>query len=241
MTTLTPNILDAGTHTASPHGWPDRVNPLISAAQPLLLAAGILPRAAPPESPPQLQQTLIGLLEQFSDTIGGSQPKLLDSAQYALCALLDEILVSTKWGGADWPPYSLLAKYYDQDFAGEEFFPRLEKAGKQRDGNTWLLELYHLCLSLGYSGRFHRRRQTDASINQLRTQLAALIVQIRDHAGPPLSPPIPTVHTSRFAAIPLWIVASVMAALTIAAHQGLSWYLARSSDPLLQAIQAIGR
>ena len=241
MTTPTPNISDPASHPVLPHGWPERVNPLISAAQPLLLAAGILPRAAPPVSPQQLQHTLIELLEQFSDTIGNDQPKLLDSAQYALCALLDEILVSTSWGGADWPPYSLLAKYYEQDFAGEEFFPRLEKAGKQRDGNTWLLELYHLCLSLGYSGRFHRRRQTNASMRQLRTQLAALILQVRDHSSRPLSPPAPSGQTRRFAAVPLWIVASAMAALTIGAHQGLSWYLARSSDPLLQAIQAIGR
>lgn len=223
------------------HAWPQRVNPLISAAQPLLLAAGILPLAAAPESPQHLQQKLIELMEQFDDTISATQPTLLGSARYALCALLDELLVSTRWGGTHWPEHSLLRKYYDQDFAGEEFFPRLEKAGKQRDGNTWLLELYHLCLSLGYSGRYHHHRHTDASISQLRTQLAALILQIRDHPSLPLSPKPVTAQPSRLALIPLWLVAAVMSAVTIGVYQGLSWYLARSSEPLLQAIQAIGR
>jgi len=214
---------------------------LISAAQPLLLAAGILPHAAPPQSVAQLQQTVTALMDQFSNTVDSGQPSLRDGAQYALCALLDELIVSTSWGGPEWPQYSLLSKYYNQDFAGEEFFQRLEKAGKQREGNTWLLEFYHLCLSLGYSGRFHRRRQTDAGIQQLRGQLAALIRQLRSHAGMPLSPPLPSRKTGRFPALPFWVLASVAAAVTIGIHQAMSWYLARHSEPLLQAIQAIGR
>ena len=206
----------------------------------MLLAAGILPRTTRPESTAQLQQILITLLNQFSAEVASSHPSLHDGAHYALCALLDEHIVSTNWGGAEWPQYSLLGKYYNQDFTGEEFFQRLEKASKQREGNTWLLELYHLCLSLGYSGRFQRRRQTEVGIAQLRTQLAALILQIRDHASLPLSPPLPGAQTQRNR-MPLWVIASLMAALTIGVYQGLSWYLARSSDPLLQAIQAVGR
>lgn len=232
---------DSASAAVSHFPWPPRVNPLISAAQPLLLAAGLLSRAVAPDSPHQLQQTLFELMEQFDQSIADSQPDMLDSARYALCALLDETLVSSSWGGAVWPEHSLLGKYYEQDFAGEEFFPRLEKAGKQRDGNTWLLEFYHLCLSLGYSGRFHRRRQTDASIHQLRTQLGALILKLRERPSQPLSPPTSTLPTRKLANIPLWLIAAVMAAVTVGVYQGLSWYLARSSDPLLQAIQAIGR
>jgi len=37
------------------------------------------------------------------------------------------------------------------------------------------------------------------------------------------------------------MVAVVMSAVTVGVYQGLSGYLARSSEPLLQAIQAIGR
>jgi type VI secretion system protein ImpK len=249
MITSTPasSDLDAKSFTNSgatqdaAHNWPERVNPLVSAAQPLLLAAGILPRAESPESIAQLQQTLLSQLQQFTDTLAGSHPDSLDSARYALCALLDEVIVSTSWGGASWPQYSLLAEHYGEDFSGNEFFLRLEQAGKQRSQNTWLLEFYHLCLSLGYSGRFHRRRQTDASIIKLRSQLAALILQRRSSAAAPLSPPAPPPASRKAAAIPLWVIASTIAALTIAAHQGMAWYLARSSDPLLQAIQAIGR
>lgn len=219
--------------------WPQRVNPLTSAAQPLLLSVGLLVDNSPPESPQTLQQALLDHLETFSNTVENSDPKHLDSARYALCALLDETIASTNWGAAVWPDYSLLRQIYNQDYSGEEFFKRLEGAGKEREAGVALLEFFHLCLSLGYSGRFHQRRQTDSRIKHMRSQVASLIEQYRDSAPPALSPPLKLGRQRR--PVPIWIVTTVLAAILLGAYQGMSWHLTQVGEPLLKNIQGMAR
>ena len=212
---------------------------MISEAQPLLLAAGLLAEGTPPDSPRQLQQTLTDALNDFSAAVEASDPGHLHSARYALCALLDETIVSTHWGGIAWPEFSLLHHFHDQDYRGEDFFNLLEKAGRQRHDGILLLELFHLCLSLGYSGRFHQRRQTEASIKYLRSQVAARIEQYRTSAPPALSQPTTLKHQRR--PLPLWILASLLAAFLLSANLGLSWYLSQAGEPVLKSIQDMAR
>jgi len=219
--------------------WPERVNPLISKAQILLLYSGILSSSSPPDSTQQLQQTLTATIDEFSSALDDIDPEHLDSARYALCALLDETIVSTRWGGPVWPDYSLLRQYYDQDYRGEEFFTRIEAAGRQREQGVQLLELFHLCLSLGYSGRFHQRRQTEGRIKQLRIQVASLIDQYREAPAAALSAPIQQQRQRR--RLPIWIMTSLLGALLLGAYQGMSWHLSQVGAPLLKSIQALAR
>jgi len=217
------------------------VNPLIQAAKPLFLAVTLLAQGKPPESPPQLQQHLLDALDDFSAIMEAGHPGLHDDARYALCALIDETILSTTWGAADWADLSLLATVYDEDYSGESFFKRLEKTSRQKTQGVLLLEFFHTCLSLGYSGRFARHRYTPASIEHLRSQVASLIAQYRS-APPPLLSAIPSGNTgSQRAHLPLWIMASLLGALTMGIYQGMSFYLHQWSGPVIDVVQALAR
>ena len=217
------------------------VNPLIQAADPLFLAVALLAQGQRPESPPQLQQHLIDALDDFSAAVEASHPELHDDARYALCALIDETLLSTTWGAADWAGLSLLSAVYDEDYSGESFFTRLEKTSKQKTKGVLLLEFFHTCLSLGYSGRFARHRYTPANIEHLRSQVASLITQYRSAPPPPLSPTPPTYSSGQRTHLPLWIMASLLGALTMGIYQAMSWYLEQWTGPVLDIVQALAR
>lgn len=83
---------------------------------------------------------------------GGFSAEDADEAKFAICAWIDEMLLSIPWEGRQqWQKEQLQRQYYKTTRAGEEFFDRLNGLGvHQRD----VREVYYLCLGLGFSGRY---------------------------------------------------------------------------------------
>lgn len=77
-----------------------------------------------------------------------------DMARFAVCAWIDEAILESKWGERDrWLGEQLQRFYYQTSDAGEIFFERLNSLGPhQRD----VREIYYLCLSMGFAGRYCR-------------------------------------------------------------------------------------
>lgn len=75
-----------------------------------------------------------------------------DQARFALCAWIDEAILSSGWQQKNrWLNDQLQRLYYNTTDAGEEFFERLANVGlHQRD----VREVYYLCLALGFTGRY---------------------------------------------------------------------------------------
>lgn len=75
-----------------------------------------------------------------------------DQARFALCAWVDEAILSSRWQQKNsWLNDQLQRFHYNTTAAGEEFFERLSSVGlHQRD----VREVYYLCLALGFSGRY---------------------------------------------------------------------------------------
>ena len=75
-----------------------------------------------------------------------------DLARFALCAWIDEAILSSRWRHKNrWLSDQLQRLHYNTTDAGEEFFLRLEGIGLQQ---RELREVYYLCLALGFSGRY---------------------------------------------------------------------------------------
>jgi type VI secretion system protein ImpK len=77
--------------------------------------------------------------------------------EFAVVAFLDEaILTASDTDAANWVGKSLGEELYDQRSAGELFFKRLETLRANRDSQDLaeILEVYYLCLLLGYEGKF---------------------------------------------------------------------------------------
>lgn len=104
----------------------------------------------------------------------GYSPEDIQMAMYAVVAFVDEsILNSRNPAFADWPRLPLQEELYGGAIAGEVFFRNLQIVLERLDAGATadLLEVYYLCLLLGYKGRYG----AGASGN-----LAAITAAVRD-------------------------------------------------------------
>jgi type VI secretion system protein ImpK len=108
-------------------------------------------------------------------------------AVFAVVAFLDEtVMRSGNPAFSRWPGKPLQEQIFGGNIAGETFFQNLEKLLRANDSPNVadLLEVYDLCLLLGYQGRYNvgGRGELDA----MKREIAAKIERIR---GPePLAP-----------------------------------------------------
>jgi type VI secretion system protein ImpK len=105
---------------------------------------------------------------------------------FAVVAFLDEsVLSSGNPVFANWPRLPLQAELFGHQLAGEVFFQELQKTLTRNDSpeTADLLEVYYLCLLLGFKGRY-------AAGGDLRSIMMAIQEKIRRIRGPmgPLSP-----------------------------------------------------
>lgn len=153
---------------------------------------------------PQMSQDPYGLRENMKNALKASiedarrksfseeETKL---AMFAIVAYLDEtILTQNQPAFADWRRKPLQEELFGVHIAGEIFFQNLENIIRQPDSlpNSDLLELYALCISLGFQGRYSAggraelKRIVDACMDKCRRIRGAL---------PPLSPSGELPHT----------------------------------------------
>ena len=87
----------------------------------------------------------------------GYRAEDVQASTFAVVAFLDEaILTASGSHAANWVGETLGQELFDQRSAGELFFKRLDALRANRDSKDLaeVLEVYHLCLMLGYEGKF---------------------------------------------------------------------------------------
>src|SRR5450631_2223786 len=81
----------------------------------------------------------------------------IELATFAVIAFLDESILNLRLPVfADWPRQPLQEERYGHHIAGEIFFQNLQKLLGRSDSQELadLLEVYHLCMLLGFAGRY---------------------------------------------------------------------------------------
>lgn len=77
-----------------------------------------------------------------------------DHAFFAVIAWIDESVMCSSWeGAAAWSRYPLQREYFHTTRAGTEFFNRLQNLSNDDEGNA-VREVFCLCLSMGFKGRY---------------------------------------------------------------------------------------
>ncbi|MBI3596643.1 MAG: DotU family type IV/VI secretion system protein [Nitrospirae bacterium] len=85
----------------------------------------------------------------------GIAAEILQQARYAMAAFLDEMILSSSWPDKEqWSARPLQYEFFREQVAGVEFFNRLESIRRSLPPNTELLEVYYLCLILGFEGQY---------------------------------------------------------------------------------------
>src|SRR5882762_2264871 len=88
---------------------------------------------------------------------GGYKAEDVRQVLFAVVAFLDESVLSSRNPiFADWPRLPLQAELFGHQLGGEVFFQELQKVLSRPDSNELadLLEVYGLCLLLGFKGRY---------------------------------------------------------------------------------------
>ena len=96
-----------------------------------------------------------------------------DLARFAICAWIDEAILSSAWNEKSlWLREQLQRLHYNTTEAGEEFFTRLNALGlHQRE----VREVYYLCLALGFTGKFCKPGD-EYQLEQVKTAQLKLLV-----------------------------------------------------------------
>ena len=223
------------------------LNPLVQAASPLLLLAGRLRGSLSPVDVAGLRKHALDEVRRFEEQArqSGVQNDMVMAARYALCAGLDEAVLSTPWGGqSEWAQNPLLVALHHEAWGGEKFFDVLDRVSRDPAKYVDLMELQYLCLAFGFAGKYQVKDRGHEQLADVQHALYRRIRTLRTPPEPELSLHWRGLEDRRNPVIryvPWWVVAA--AALAIAAVTFTVYYaaLARTAEPTQLTLAQLGR
>ena len=223
------------------------LNPLVQAASPLLLLAGRLRGSLAGGDVSGLRRHALDEVRRFEEQArqNGVQNDMVMAARYALCAGLDEAVLSTPWGGqSEWAQNPLLVALHNEAWGGEKFFDVLDRVSRDPAKYVDLMELQYLCLAFGFAGKYQVKDRGHEQLADVQHALYRRIRTLRTAPEPELSLRWRGLEDRRNPVIryvPWWVVAA--AALAIAAVTFTVYYaaLARSAAPIQVTLANLGR
>jgi type VI secretion system protein ImpK len=81
--------------------------------------------------------------------------KIVQVSKFALAAFVDETVLSNNFNlKEEWEKYPLQLEYFNDNQAGNKFFEKLAAMIKQVDVTADAVEIYYVCMLLGFKGRY---------------------------------------------------------------------------------------
>ena len=197
------------------------LGPLVRAASPLLLLAGQLRGTVSGPDVSMLRRHAMDEIRRFEDRAraAGIQNETVLAARYALCAALDEAVLSTPWGGqSEWTQQSLLVALHKEAWGGEKFFDMLDKVSRDPKHHIDLMELQYLCLAMGFAGKYHAGGRGQGQLADIQHELYRKIREHRGTAPKELSPRWKGIEDRRnplIRYVPWWVVAAGVAGVLV--------------------------
>ncbi len=154
--------------------------------------------------------------------------------KYAFCAAVDEAVLGSGLSIRDeWERQPLQLVLFGEQLAGEHFFDKLEDLRAQGARRVQALEIFHRCLLHGFRGKY---------LLEGPEKVSYLIARVGDevvhHKGkraifaPHWAIPDRVRHVLRNE-VPVWVIVSVMALMTVLGYIGLRAYLGAHTEQRL--------
>jgi type VI secretion system protein ImpK len=170
----------------------------------------------------------------------GASPEDVHLAKYAFCATVDEAVLMSQFRVRDaWQRQPLQLQFFGDQLAGEQFFSKLESLRREGVARIQILEVFHMCLLMGFQGRYIL--EGSEKLGYLTARLGDEIAHLKGSRAafaPHWAPPDQIVNRLKND-IPLWVIASVFALMGLLAFVGLRWQLGRSTERDLAAYQEV--
>ncbi|PRY06590.1 MULTISPECIES: type IVB secretion system protein IcmH/DotU [unclassified Paraburkholderia] len=186
-------------------------------------------------------QQFLGDFERGAKKLNASAEDVYAS-KFAFCAAIDEsVLSSTFRIRTEWERRPLQLVLFGEQLAGEKFFQYLEECRAQGAARLQSLEVFHMCLLLGYQGKYllegpEKLAYLTARIGDEIAHLKGKRAQFAPHW------PLPDQVAHRLKReVPLWSIGAVFALVGLLAYLGLNTYLRdqtlRSLAPYSQVVK----
>lgn len=104
-----------------------------------------------------LYQGVLTLFKEFDQKARALKidPDDINDSKYALAAFVDEAILRSQWDGREqWADNPLQLQLFETYLAGEGFFEKLETLRSRGESAVDVLEIYYLCLVLGFEGKY---------------------------------------------------------------------------------------
>jgi type VI secretion system protein ImpK len=201
-------------------------NRLIDAATPLLGLVIRVRRLADFRGVEQLYQQVVDEVAAIDRELveqGYERPTVV-AYRYVLCAFIDEAVLGTDWGAHSiWSQHSLLSRFHNETWGGEKVFAITSRMEQEPERYRDMLEFIHLCLCLGFEGRYkvmeNGRDEYEQIIRGLNEQIRSLRA---DQESRPLASALDNVAPARNrlgTGLPLWSIGG----LFVVAMGGIFW------------------
>ncbi|WP_305042643.1 type IVB secretion system protein IcmH/DotU [Geoalkalibacter sp.] len=164
---------------------------------------------------------------------------ILKDAKYALAAFVDEAVLSSSWAGRlAWMSHPLQLEMFGEHLAGEGFFERLAQLRQGGEANLDLIELYYVCLQLGFEGIYKVR-----GLEQLMALQVDLRSQIEGYRGvvdPRLAPqgvPREGLFTKVRREVPYWVIGVMTLAFVCFGYLGYARTIGNLANSTLREMR----
>ena len=221
------------------------LNPVVSAASTLLTLMIKLRTTTEFNQAPNLHQLMVSEIQKFDRELQSLslKPETTVAARYLMCTVLDETVMNTPWGAASgWSQRSLLSIFHRETFGGEKCFVILQRLQETAAMNLDLLELFYLCLSQGFEGKFKLAPNGHAQLETIRDNLYRVIQSHREYGENDLSPRWQgngSKGKGLMQYIPLWVFGAVAMAVLLVGYAGFSFWLFQGNTPVIELMEQL--
>ncbi len=218
-------------------------NPLIAAGARLIALVNALRAETRYDDIGRLRQEVVEELRRFQADArdGGGADEEVRYGHYALCALLDEVVLSTPWGAKSaWARQTLVATFHNEVVSGDRMFEIAEALEARPNRSPHLLELIYLCLSFGFEGRMRLDRQGASRLFAMRERIYGAISNRRGPFERTLSPQwrgVDAAYRPLARQIPLWTYGAGFAVVAVLVYGG---FLLALSGAAAKAVAPLG-
>ncbi|HET8728232.1 MAG TPA: type IVB secretion system protein IcmH/DotU [Alphaproteobacteria bacterium] len=212
------------------------INALVAAATPLLTLAVRLRGSTAQRDVDGLHGRVAREIKAFEQRAlaAGCAQDAVRAARYALCAMIDDLVLNTPWGSTSlWAGKSMVGTFHNETSGGERFFDILNHMHKDPGRNDEILELMYLCLSLGFEGRLRVMQRGTSEHARVRDGIFRTIRNQRGDIERELSPRwrgLEAAHRPLSSYVPLWMIAAIALLIMTGTFMGLNYALNVSSD-----------
>jgi type VI secretion system protein ImpK len=198
----------------------------------------MLKNGSGPQDNTDFAHKMTAFLDDFTRAARRQEAPLddIDAAKYAFCAAVDEIILRSQFPMREaWARKTLQLSLFGDQLAGENFFIRLEALRARGGAHLQALEVFHMCLLLGFQGRY--MIEGSEKLGYLTARLGDEIATIKGKRGgfaPHAARPDHIAHKLR-SDLPVWALCSMFALICVLGYIGLRASLGKNTETRMAA------